>query len=136
MATLNIDGQLVQVDDSFAQLSPEQQNATVDEISRSSRKPTPQGGLSDADVGLAPPVRQTGLSDADVGLAPAQQPAQPTPSITADIAKSTGIGLAKGVIDLAGLPGNVASFWMHSGLARAGKRGTPMSPCREARTRQ
>lgn len=32
MATLNINGQRVKVDDSFLQLSPEQQNATVDEI--------------------------------------------------------------------------------------------------------
>lgn len=35
MATLNIQGQKVTVDDSFLQLSPEQQNATVDEIASS-----------------------------------------------------------------------------------------------------
>jgi hypothetical protein len=35
VTTLNIDGHQVQVDDSFLKLSPEQQNATVDEIARS-----------------------------------------------------------------------------------------------------
>lgn len=35
MATLNINGKRVKVDDSFLSLSPEQQNATVDEIAKS-----------------------------------------------------------------------------------------------------
>lgn len=35
MATLNINGQRVKVDDSFLSLTPEQQNATVDEIAQS-----------------------------------------------------------------------------------------------------
>jgi len=35
MPTLNIEGHKVQVDDSFLQLSPDQQNATVDEIAKS-----------------------------------------------------------------------------------------------------
>lgn len=35
MPTLNIEGHQVQVDDSFLQLSPDQQNATVDEIAKS-----------------------------------------------------------------------------------------------------
>ena len=35
MATLNINGRRVKVDDSFLSLSPEQQNATVDEIAQS-----------------------------------------------------------------------------------------------------
>ena len=35
MATLNIDGRRVKVDDSFLSLSPEQQNATVEEIAAS-----------------------------------------------------------------------------------------------------
>ena len=35
MPTLNIDGRKVSVDDSFLKLTPEQQNATVDEIASS-----------------------------------------------------------------------------------------------------
>lgn len=41
MATLNIEGRRVQVDDSFLKLSPEQQSATVDEIAASFAKPAP-----------------------------------------------------------------------------------------------
>jgi len=45
MPTLNIEGRSVQVDDSFLKLSPDQQNATVDEIAKSF---APQPKLSDA----------------------------------------------------------------------------------------
>jgi len=50
MATLNIEGQSVQVDDSFLKLSPEQQNATVDEIAKSLKPSAPvtAGGLAKA----------------------------------------------------------------------------------------
>ncbi len=54
MATLNINGKKVKVDDSFLSLSPEEQNATVDEIA--------------ASLG---PAKQTGPQD---------EPAKPTPS--------------------------------------------------------
>lgn len=42
MATLNIEGRKVTVDDSFLQLSPEQQNATVEEIAGSLGSSAPQ----------------------------------------------------------------------------------------------
>jgi hypothetical protein len=51
MATLNIEGRKVTVDDSFLKLSPEQQNSTVDEIAKSFPKnevSAPQPKLSDA----------------------------------------------------------------------------------------
>jgi hypothetical protein len=72
MATLDIGGRQVTVDDSFLKLSPEQQNATVEEIS------------------------------ASLGAKPA------APSLTAgetalDVAKSAGVGVAKGGIGLAGM---------------------------------
>lgn len=42
MATLTINGRRVKVDDSFLSLSPEQQNATVDEIAQSLGGPSPE----------------------------------------------------------------------------------------------
>lgn len=48
MTTLNIEGKRVTVDDSFLSLSPEEQEATVNEIAR-------QMGVSPTDAGKAPP---------------------------------------------------------------------------------
>nr|WMC99344.1 hypothetical protein RAR13_11870 [Aminobacter aminovorans] len=57
MATLNINGQRVKVDDSFLSLSPEQQNATVDEIAQSLG-----GQAQQADQPQSPEL-QTGLGE-------------------------------------------------------------------------
>lgn len=83
MATLNIEGKRVQVDDSFLKLAPDQQQATVDEIASSFGKP--------------------GLSAKDTAI---------------DVAKSGGVGLAKGGIGLAGLPGDLGSL-ISSGYDKA-----------------
>jgi hypothetical protein len=45
MATLNIEGRKVTVDDSFLKLSPEEQNSTVDEIHKSLQKPVTDPAL-------------------------------------------------------------------------------------------
>jgi hypothetical protein len=52
VTTLNINGHQVQVDDSFLSLSPDQQNATVDEIAKS------LGAQSEAPGQLSPQVQQ------------------------------------------------------------------------------
>lgn len=65
MATLNINGKRVKVDDSFLSLSPEQQNATVDEIARSlgggqggpislTGKVQPKGSTGEASTNVTP----------------------------------------------------------------------------------
>lgn len=65
MATLNIEGQTVQVDDSFLKLPADQQNATVDEIA-SSLKAKPSAGSS---VGGMAKSLGTGLAEGAIGLA-------------------------------------------------------------------
>jgi hypothetical protein len=51
MATLNIQGQKVKVDDAFLSMTPEQQNAAVEEISKSlPAASTPTGSAADADA--------------------------------------------------------------------------------------
>lgn len=79
MPTLDVDGRKVQVDDSFLKLSPEQQNATVDEIASSFKS----GGTQ---------------------TIPGQNGA---PSIPEDIAKSAGIGVVKGGLATLGAAGDV-----------------------------
>lgn len=56
MPTLEINGQNVEVDDGFLKLSPDQQNATVDEIAKSLPKSKPAGssvGHHAANIGLS-----------------------------------------------------------------------------------
>ncbi|MGV3650618.1 MAG: hypothetical protein ACO1OK_04290, partial [Devosia sp.] len=68
MATLNINGRRVKVDDSFRNLSPEQQQATVDEIARSAGlvagapgsdavKLTGRAGPRPAELGMSPNIQ-------------------------------------------------------------------------------
>lgn len=70
MATLNIEGRKVTVDDSFLKLSPEQQNATVDEIARSfSTKAAPQ---AKPEVGQAEDIaKSAGIGVVKGGIATA-----------------------------------------------------------------
>ncbi len=93
MATLNIGGRKVNVDDSFLQLPPDQQSATVDEIAASM---------------------------------PAAQ------NVAEDVAKSGGVGLAKGGIGFLGTPGDLAEYGAR-GIDRAsqfigGKLGVDVQP--------
>lgn len=53
MATLEINGRDVEVDDSFLQLSPEQQNATVDEIASQMGNAAPEMQANPVDQGMA-----------------------------------------------------------------------------------
>lgn len=91
MATLNIDGRKVTVDDGFLKLSPEQQNATVEEIA-SSFKTTNTGASS--------------VEDGRLNTVTVRPAAQPPVSMGEDVAKSAGIGVVKGGIGLMGAPGD------------------------------
>ena len=66
MPTLNVNGQRVNVDDSFLKMSPEQQNATVDEIAKSlkpkEQKPRSRNTLGDI-VQSAPQAILRGITD-------------------------------------------------------------------------
>ena len=53
MPTLTVNGRTVTVDDSFTKLSPEEQNATVDEIAKSLPAEKPSGVVAGAAQGLA-----------------------------------------------------------------------------------
>jgi hypothetical protein len=106
MATLTVKGRKVNVDDSFLQLPPEQQEATVNEIAQS-------------------------MDDA-----PVQQEAAAAPSIVGDVAQSAVAGLTRGVTGLVGLPGDAASMmdkgidWAAGkmGLEAKGERPRPLAP--------
>jgi hypothetical protein len=89
MATLNIEGKRVTVDDSFLSLSPEEQGATVDQIAATLRS-------------KAPPAEQAKMAEEAKPSAVAE--------VAGDVAKSAGAGLAKGGIGLLGLPGDVAEY--------------------------
>lgn len=93
MATLNVNGKRVQVDDSFLSLPPEQQNATVDEIAAS--------------------LGQQGAAPA------AEAPPRPANS-AAGLGKAYGTGVAEGVIGMAGLPGDIASGMNYIGKKAVG----------------
>lgn len=71
MATLNIGGRQVQVDDSFTSLSPEQQNATIAEIEKSlpptTRGPAPGSGVV-ANIGAGANDWLAGVAGAPVDL--------------------------------------------------------------------
>lgn len=68
MAMLNINGQNVQVDDSFLQLPVDQQNATVDEIA-ASIKPTSTASSEGSSVGGVAKSLGAGLAEGVIGLA-------------------------------------------------------------------
>jgi uncharacterized protein YoaH (UPF0181 family) len=62
MATLNIDGRSVQVDDGFLSLSHDQQNATVEEIAKSL---TPHSKLSDAVTDIPNEIKNAASENID-----------------------------------------------------------------------
>jgi len=89
MATININGRRVKVDDSFLSLSPEQQNATVDEIAASFSTPgnvaNPSRAFTDAMAGQS----ARGLKG-KVSELPSNQPARPD-FLTSAAATANGI---------------------------------------------
>lgn len=101
MVTLSVNGRKVQVDDSFRDMTPEQQEATVNEIA--------------ASIGQE--------------AAPAQATAEPSWGDTAmDVGASLVSGVGRGVAGLAGLPGTVQDL-ANSGLSWAtGLPELPRSP--------
>lgn len=100
MPTLNIEGRRVTVDDSFLKLSPEQQNATVEEIA-SSFKSAPASSQSPA---AAFPV---------------------APSTVEDVAKSAGSGVVSGATMFAGGAGDLRQLLSHGVSYAAEKLGIP-----------
>lgn len=107
MATLDIGGRQVSVDDGFLKLSPDQQNAAVEEIAAS----------------LGPAAKP-------------QVPPQGGSGVLADVAKSGGVGLARGGIGILGLPGDLAELGAR-GIDRAtqyvgGKLGVDVAPRKDA----
>lgn len=98
MPTLNINGQRVKVDDSFLSLSPDQQNATVDEIARS-------------------------LGPAKVPPAPAAPSSEAEPSMGYDMLRSAGTGIRQGVEGLAGMFGDANRMQGDIASWAAGKLG-------------
>lgn len=111
MATLNINGKRVKVDDSFLSLTPEQQNATVDEIA--------------ASMGAAQPSGLQGALDA-ASQASRKLSGGPGPNVApTDNALSQGLsGFNEGLGNMAGLPvdllNNVVGLGMSGVNAVAG----------------
>lgn len=67
MATLEIEGRKVQVDDSFLQLSPEDQSKTVDEIASQLNIAPSQTSLADAQSELSDLTQKAGAQQPDPG---------------------------------------------------------------------
>lgn len=76
MPTLNIEGRKIRVDDSFLQLSPEQQNATVEEIAKS------LGSAQPAEAAPAQPSEAPAAVPSSVAVVPQEAPAAPEPAPT------------------------------------------------------
>lgn len=110
MPTLNIEGQKVTVDDSFLKLSPEQQNATVEEIASSFKGP----------------------SSGRIRVTPADQPQQletgapqGQPGVAEDVARSAGSGVMSGSAMFAGGAGDMRQLLSHGVSYAAEKLGIP-----------
>jgi hypothetical protein len=114
MPTLNIEGRNVTVDDSFLKLSPNEQNSTVDEIKKSLGPAPPiHIGAPDGSVIEFPgdtsdeTIKSVMAKHYPAPVAPAKASAdERAGEIAADVAKSGGVGLAKGAIGLAGTVGD------------------------------
>lgn len=111
MATLNINGRRVTVDDSFLQLSPEQQEATVNEIAAS----------------FAPQQEQPAAEDPQMlaEMSSLSNPEMTWGQTAADVAKAGGAGIARGIAGLAGLPGTLADLGGGAGEWLMSKAGLP-----------
>lgn len=111
MATLNINGRRVTVDDSFLQLSPEQQEATVNEIAAS----------------FAPRQEQPVAEDPQMlaEMSRLSNPEMTWGQTAADVAKAGGAGIARGIAGIAGLPGTLADLGNAGGEWLMSKAGLP-----------
>jgi hypothetical protein len=96
MPVLDIGGRRVQVDDGFMKLSPDEQNATVDEIASSFKSQAPTERLR---------------------VTPADQPQQfadgsssQQSSVTDDVLKSAAAGVGKGIAGIGGALGSVSDM--------------------------
>lgn len=107
MATLDIEGRRVNVDDSFLKLSPEQQNETVMHIAAS------------LNVGSGPKPKQVSQPQYDpmgnaIGgtedVRPFEQSRSPAVAQSDDILKGAAGGLVRGAAGLAGLPALAADY--------------------------
>ena len=70
MTTLTINGQKVKVSDDFLKLSPEQQNATVDEIAKSMGMQPAAPAAPVAPASPVPPVAPSGPASPVAPVAP------------------------------------------------------------------
>jgi hypothetical protein len=114
--TLNIEGRKVSVDDSFLKLSPEQQNATVEEIASSFKTPA---------------------SDR-IRVTPADQPqrleAPAAPGMAEDVARSAGSGVVSGAAMFAGGAGDLRNLLSHGVSYAAEKLGIPSDKVEQFKT--
>lgn len=101
MATLNINGKRVTVDDSFLQLSPEDQQRTVEEIA---------GQIGAAQP--AQPERSIGqaIYENVVGSGAVDTPGERLGQAIGETVKSFGAGVTRGAAELAGLPGTLGNL--------------------------
>lgn len=111
MPTLEINGRDVEVDDSFLRMTPEQQNATVDEIAQS------LGGQAAPEQPQSPQMQQ-GLAELS---ALTQNPAQI--GVGEDMARSGAAGLRQGTEGLIGQFGDAAQMQGDIAGWAAGKFG-------------
>lgn len=121
MPVLEINGQKVEVDESFLSMTPEQQNATVDEISQSlggaqpaAQQPaqTAQQPVIDVPVWDQPGANGVPGSGAEV------PPARPV-NAGADVPVYLGQRADRALADVAGAPVDIMSMAMNAGLAGA-----------------
>jgi hypothetical protein len=146
MTTLTINGQKVKVSDDFLKLSPEQQNATVDEIAKSMgmQPATPPAQSPEMAAGLASMSAMTrnpaqALEAEQARRADSRTVGQslydnligdPNDGVDSfgerlgrgmnDAGKATGAGLARGAAGLAGLPGSLGNLF-NQGMTAGGK---------------
>lgn len=107
MATLNINGKRVKVDDSFLNLSPEQQQAAVEEIA--------------AQIGAAEPQRSLGdmLYENIIGRGEVDTPGERLGQIIEESGKALPAAIARGAAERVGFPGTLGN-WLDIGYEKAG----------------
>ena len=119
MATLEIEGKRVEVDDSFRSLSPEDQQRTVDEIAA-------QMGISAQSAEPEGDFRLGGFRENFIGEGAVDTPGERVGEFiknlggtVADTAASGATGLARGAAELVGLPGTIGNL-MDMGFEKIG----------------
>lgn len=108
MATLDIEGRRVDVDDNFLKLSPQQQNETVMHIAASLGVGKNAGQQQRISVPQYDPMgNPTGGSE---DVAPFEQSRSPAVAQSDDILKGAAGGVVRGVAGMAGLPAMAADY--------------------------